>query len=284
MYNNRKQKKQKRMMIFIVSVVIFSGLSLFVGRNSSNIESMIRDSVAVIEYYTIKRPIEVVSTLFSEYRAMKDVYDENERLRLRIDEYIAVAAQNELLQKEINALKDLTSIDYLPTEYEVEYAAVNSRSSTSWTSEISINLGSFAGVQEDMAVISEQGMLGYISSVTELTSTVTLLCAEKQSTKIPVRIESGNDVFYGLLEQYNVENQTYEVMLLDNVTALEPDAKVFTSGLGGDGKTPAGIYIGLAVELYSRSNDASTSLRVEPAVSFDDLRYVSIVKRVNGYE
>lgn len=284
MYSKRNRKKQKRMLIFIVSVVLFSGVSLVVGRNSSNIEKMIRDSVAVIEYYTVKKPMEMISTIFKEYREMKDVYIENERLRLRIDEYVSVAAQNEILQKEIDALKELTKIDYLPTEYEIEYAAVSSRSPTSWDSMLTINLGSLSGVEEDMAVVTEEGMIGYISSVTELTSTVTLLCAENQPTKIPVRIESGSDVYYGLLDYYNVDLNSYEIMLLDVVGQIEDDAKVFTSGLGGDDKTPAGIYLGTAKELYTRSNDASMSLRATPAASFDDLRYVSIVKRVNSHE
>lgn len=279
--NRRKRKNQKRMMYFIVFVVLFSGVSLFFSRNSSGIESMIRDSVAVVEYYTIKKPIEVVSTIFSEYREMKDVFIENERLKSRIDEYASLAAQNELLQKELDTIKTLTGIDYLPTDYVVEYAVVNSRSVSAWNSELTIGLGSMSGISNDMAVITEKGMIGFISDVTELTSTVTLLCAEKQNSKLPVRIESGNDVIYGLLENYNTDSGTYQIMLLNAVTSIEEDAKVYTSGLGGDGKTPAGIFIGTAKELNIKTDGSSQNLIVKPAATFDDLRYVAIVKRVN---
>lgn len=282
--DKRRQKNKRRMMYFIVFVVIFSGFSLFFSRNSSKIESMIRDSVAVVEYYTVKKPIEVVSTIFSDYNEMKNVFIENERLRMRIDEYANVAATNELLQKEITALKELTKIDYLPMEYEVEYATVISRLTTSWNSELILGLGSMGGVSKDMAVIGIDGMLGYISDVTELTSTVTLLTSEKQTNKLPVRIENGDDVIYGLLENFNVKNGTYQVMLLDTVTTIVEDAKVFTSGLGGDGKTPAGIFIGTAYELNITTDGSSQNLMVKPAASFEDLRYVSIVKRVNSDE
>ena len=41
---------------------------------------MISDSVAVVEYYVIKKPIEFISNLFNEYNELKDVYDENKIL------------------------------------------------------------------------------------------------------------------------------------------------------------------------------------------------------------
>ena len=48
---------------------------------------MISDTVAVVEYYVIKKPIEFISNLFNEYNELKDVYDENKILREQLAAY-----------------------------------------------------------------------------------------------------------------------------------------------------------------------------------------------------
>ena len=40
-------------------------------RTQWGIERMISDSIAVVEYYVIKKPIEFVSNLFNEYNELK---------------------------------------------------------------------------------------------------------------------------------------------------------------------------------------------------------------------
>ena len=71
---------------------------------------------------------------------------------------------------------------------------------------------------------------------------------------------------------------------MSDVDKLEDNAKVITSGLGGDQKAPKGIYIGTA-EVIDVSNDGTTkTLKVKPAEDFSDLSYVSVVFRGNDDE
>lgn len=282
--NGKKDKSKSRILIFVISILIISIFSLVVGRTSFGAEIMIRDSVAQVEYYLVKRPMEMIESLVSEFYEMKNVFEENQSLKERLDGYESLVAKNELLESEINTLQELMDIDYLPIDYEIEYTAVQFRSTASWDSNIVIGMGENSGIKENMAVVSSEGMLGIVREVSELSATVSLLCTENPVNQIPVQINNGEDVIYGLLDGYDVETKLYKIVLLSGVDRLEAGSKVYTSGLGGDGQTPTGIYIGDALEMQLNSDGSTAYLLATPAVDFSDIRYVGIINRVNGDE
>ena len=135
-----------------------------------------------------------------------------------------------------------------------------------------------------MVVVASKGMIGKVTSVTEVSSTVQLLTAEKPVSDLPVQIMNGDQNAYGLLKGYDVESKCYEVTLLSNIDKLEPNANVITSGLGGDQKAPKGIYIGVAEGMDVSSDGTTKTLKVKPAEDFSDLTYVSVVFRGNNNE
>ena len=86
------------------------------------------------------------------------------------------------------------------------------------------------------------------------------------------------------LKNYDVNKKVLNITLLSEIDKLEKNAKVYTSGLGGDGKCPKGIYIGKAKKLVTQSDGTTMTLTVKMAAQFKDLSYVSVVKKVNGNE
>ena len=52
----------------------------------------------MIEYYIIKKPISFVNDIFNEYNDLKDVYDENRILKEKLDSYVNIESENEVLQ------------------------------------------------------------------------------------------------------------------------------------------------------------------------------------------
>lgn len=284
MNNRKKQRNRKIILIITVTIIVFSSISLIFSRTQWGIERMISDTVAVVEYYVIKKPIEFISNLFSEYNELKDVYDENKILREQLAAYASVEVNTNVLSNEIDDLKKALDLKELTTDYNVKTATVISRDASNWTNEITIDLGSMAGVKEDMVVVASKGMIGKVTSVTEVSSTVQLLTAEKPVSDLPVQIMNGDQNAYGLLKGYDVESKCYEVTLLSNIDKLEPNANVITSGLGGDQKAPKGIYIGVAEGMDVSSDGTTKTLKVKPAEDFSDLTYVSVVFRGNNNE
>ncbi|MEG0569942.1 MAG: rod shape-determining protein MreC [Erysipelotrichales bacterium] len=283
MYNNNKKmnKHNKRIIIITVIIVVFSIVTLVTSRSVTGVETMFKDTIANIEYYLIKAPIQYVNSLFSEYNELKDVYEENAKLKEKLGNYTREAALNETLSKELQDLKDLTKIDYLPTDYNVNYTKVIARDAESWNNEVTIDLGKMAGVKEGMAVISSQGMIGTITSSNEISATVSLLSNENSKSQLPVMILSGDNEYYGLLNKYDLETKSYRITLLSDAEKIEEGARVVTSGLGGIGKSPKGILVG-TVNNYTAGNDSYESVcMVKPSADFDSLNYVAVVQRVN---
>ena len=283
MYKDRQKKKfQRRIIIFTVVMLVFSLFSLLISRSPSSIESILKDTVANIEYYLVKTPIQYVSGLFSEFNELKDVYKENELLKQQLDKYAREAAINETLSLELEQMKEITKIDFLSTDYNVRYAKVISRDVESWTNEITIDLGETSGIKEGMAVISAKGMIGTVTKTDKISSTVSLLSAENPHSQLPVMIMSDNQEYYGLLNRYDTQTQTYRITLLSDVEKLDKDARVVTSGLGGVGKSPKGILVGTVSSFTPKSEATESVCQVKPSANFDSLNYVAVVQRVNS--
>lgn len=281
--NNRRKRRNKKIMIgVIVGVIFLSVIGFFVGRKQSRLEKTLSNSISMIEYYMVKKPLSFIGDIFNEYNDLKDVYDENKKLKTKLDSYANVEAENEILTTEIDKLKKITEIDYLPSDYQTKVATVQIRDQTNWNDEITIDLGSMNDIQEGMVVCDSKGMVGVVSKVTEISSTVSLITSENPSNQIPVMVVNGDQVVYGLLENYRVNSQKLNITLLSNIDKLEKGAKVYTSGLGGDGKSPKGIYIGKAKKLVTQTDGTTTTLMVTPAANMEDLSYVSVIKKVNN--
>ena len=283
--NNRRKKRNKRIIIGVfVVVILVSVIGFFVGRKQSRLEKTLSNSISMIEYYIIKKPISFVNDIFNEYNDLKDVYDENRILKEKLDSYVNVESENEVLQSEIKKLKKLTEMDYLPNDYKTKAASVQIRDQTNWNDEITIDAGSLNNVQEGMAVCDSKGMIGVVSHVTEISSTVSLLTSENPSNQIPVMIINGDQTIYGLLKNYDVNKKVLNITLLSGIDKLEKNAKVYTSGLGGDGKCPKGSDIGIANKLVTQSDGTTMTLTVKIVEENKDLSYVSVANKLTGNE
>ena len=280
--NNRKKQRNKRIVLIItVAIVVFSTISLVFSRTQGGLERMVSDSIAAIEYYVVKKPVEFLSNLFSEYNELKDVYKENKILKAKLSSYASVEVNTDVLSKEIDELKKMLNIEYLSTDYNVKTTSFV-RESDDWNNEITIDLGSLAGVSKDMVVISSKGMIGKVTSVTEVTARVQLLTAENPTSALPIQVINGDQNVYGLLNRYDIESKCFEITLFSDVEKFEDNAKVITSGLGG--KAPKGIYIGTVESSIVSEDGTSKTIRVKPAADFNDLSYVAVVFRSDSNE
>lgn len=274
-------KHNKRIIITTVILVLFSIATLLFDRKSSSFEVILSDTIANIEYYCVKAPINFVTGLFDEYTSLKEVYEENAILKKQLEKMIKDQAMNQVLSEEIKQLKEITQIDWLPTDYNIKYATVISRDVKNWSNQLKIDLGESSGISENMAVVTAKGMIGTVTDVSETSSTVTLLSSEKSMSQLPVMIISGDERYYGLLDSYDLEKKSYRVKLLSNIKEIKEDSIVVTSGLGGSGKSPKGILLG-TVDQYSLKDEAMESIcNVTPSVDFNDLNYLAVVQKVN---
>lgn len=268
--------------ILVVTVLSLSLAKRASGGKSNIVQSVVNDSVAVMDK-VISAPVRFVENSIDSARNLLDTYDENQRLKAKIDEYDNAVQQNANKDREIKTLKEELKLNETLTDFEKITANVISRSPDSWQDVLIIDKGSKDGLENNMAVLSNKGLVGRIIEVNLASAKVELLTsANETSNHFPVRISSKNGESFGLLKNYD---EKLEALVVDQVTGsadLKTGDVVQTSGLGGN--SPADLPIGEVVEAKTDKFGLDKNVYVKPYAQMYDLSVVTVVARETGGE
>ena len=215
--------------------------------------------------------------LFDKYKEALINKKDNDILETSMDRILSIETENIELRRQLEALKDELNIDYSLTDYEYLNASVISRNVGYWYNKITIDKGSYNGVEKDMVVITSKGLIGRVINTTTFTSDVKLITTSDTNNKISVHISNGDTNLYGLINGYNYNDNVLELEGISNTKDVNIGDRVYTSGLGGI--FPSGILIGTVSEITTDSYDLAKVIKVKPSADFSDINYVSILKR-----
>ena len=178
---------------------------------------------------------------------------------------------NEELKEEIEALKDVSNIKNVLSDFEVINGVVILRNPSYWLNEIVVNKGKKDGIEEGMAVVVSEGLVGYVSDLYDTSCRVKLITnSSYNNTSIKI-----NNVY--LILEYDEDNNLI-VNQLDNSNSIKEGDVVLTSGLTD--KYPSGITIGYVSKIENNSFDTGKKLYISLYYDINDLRYVSFLKRL----
>lgn len=278
----RKKKMTSKKYVFIgvviliiILLIIFS-FTLKEDRKLNPVESFLRDTLSYAEKI-VTYPFSYITTKTREYNKLKDVNEENDILETSLDRIDAIETENVELRRQIDALKNELNIDYTLTDYEYLNATVTSRSVGYWYNTITINKGSYNGIEKDMVVINGKGLIGRVIKTSTFTSDVRLITTSETNNKISVHISNGDNNLYGLINNYDYSKNLLEVEGISNTKDVDIGDFVYTSGLGGI--FPSGILIGSVSEITTDSYDLAKIIKVKPSADFSNINYVSVLKR-----
>lgn len=277
----KKKKLPIKYIILIIIFIVITSLVIFAktlkeDRKLNTAESLIKDSVTFVEKI-ILIPFNYVSNLIEEFDELREVKKENDNLKMSIDRIDAIETENIELRKEIDNLKKELKVDYVLTDYEKLNATVLSRNIGYWYNTITIDKGTYNGVDEDMVVVNSTGLIGRIVRSTTFTSDVRLITTSDTNNKISISVSNGNNKLNGLINGYNYKENKLEVEGISNTEEVNIGDKVYTSGLGGI--FPSGILIGSVASITTDEYDLSKIILVTPSADFEDINYVTVLKR-----
>lgn len=210
------------------------------------------------------------------YKDTTSLENENAELRQRIAEMEesvrnaeAALAENALLHELLNLREQRRDLS------DIEAAMVTEHAVTNWTSSLTLNKGTALGVEVGDCVINETGALvGVVSqagvnwsTVLTLVDTDTSLGAQVFRTK-DLGVAQGDFSLMG-------GNRLRLDYLPANCQLLVGDL-VMTSGLGG--YYPSGLVIGSIEEILVDDSGAASYAIIAPAVDFDALTEVFVLK------
>jgi len=277
------EKKYIIMVIIVAIMIVLAILSYGLKKKEdlNIVESFLKDAIVSVENI-IFYPFEFTINLFENYGELKDIKEENDILKTSLNRIESIEAENIELRKQLESLKEELNIDYTLTDYEYLNATVTSRNIGYWYNTITIDKGSSSGIEKEMPVINAYGLLGKVINTTSFTSTVRLISTTDTNNKISVSIISDGEKLHGLINGYNYEEGTLEVEGISNTKTVRVGDLVYTSGLGG--VFPSGILIGEVESIATDSYDLSKIINVKPSVRFDDINFVTILKRKTDNE
>lgn len=182
------------------------------------------------------------------------------------------------LEKEIRELKEVLKLNSTLSEYEIENATILSRNKSYWLNNIMIDKGTKQGLKENMAVITNDGMVGIISKAYKTSSEVKLITANDKTTKISVSIKIGEIDTYGILNGYEKDENLIKIIEVDKDADVKVGDSVMTSGLSQ--YIPRGLYIGQVTKIEKDKYNLSKKIYVQTKQDFNNIHYVSVLKEI----
>ncbi len=217
-------------------------------------------------YKIIVIPVNKIGMEFNDIRSYKSISDDNNRLEKDNILLNSLKQENSVLTLENEKLKDLMGLEKSYSNKYV-YARVISRNRLYFFDTFIISRGSGSGIAINDAVVSADGLIGRVVSVSKDYSTVRMITSNYDDNKLSVVVNGYNG---------NINKYSDGYLLIDGISNYDKISvgdKVYTSGLGVLDK---GLFIGNVSKVLEDSYGISGILYVDIA-SLEDISYVMVL-------
>ncbi len=255
-------------LILLIILVIISNIQVDKMNSIENIFSAIINPIQNGITY-LKNKIAGNDSFFTQVNELKA---ENEELLQKNSELEQSLRELEIIKAENATLKEYVDLKDKYQEYETVPAYVINKDIGNYTNTVIINAGKNDGIDVDMTVISEKGLVGQIVSVTDTTAKVQTLVDSGTAVSATIKTTGDNMLLRGTLN----DNTTLIASYIPTSATLLAGDTIETSGLGGI--YPKGILIGTIKEVVNTQNITDRYAKVETAVDFNKLNTVLVIK------
>ncbi|MEX3744855.1 MULTISPECIES: rod shape-determining protein MreC [Lysinibacillus] len=268
----------KKLILLLVGMVFLVALISFSLRDRTNAtlpEQIIKDTVGVAQSIVAK-PANYIAGVFNNIDSLLNTYEENKRLKARLEEFAAVQAEATELKSDNEKLRELLDKSESLKEFNPIHATVIARNPDQWEEKIILDKGSSHGVEKNMAVMTAKGLVGKVTVVTPFTSEVELLYTSNPNYRVSAMV-LGDTEAYGLIEGFDKERNELIMKRIDSSLPVKKGQQVVSSGLGGI--FPKNVPIGEITEVSTDDFGLTKMAYVKPSADFSILDYVVIAKR-----
>lgn len=223
----------------------------------------------------VSKVLEPLVALPEALRTNESLRRENDELKKLNDEFEANDLKSEYNANLLDEAGGLCAM-FTDLGYAVASARVISHGSAqSFSSTVTIDAGSDAGLRPDMTVLNGEGLVGRIIEVTSHTATVLLVidAGSVAGGRVGDNMEKGFVAGQGGL----ADGDPLELRLLDNTVMPERGQLVVTWGSENEGPYVSGVPIGEVSKVYEDLRAGTYRAVLEPYVDFTRLDLVGVV-------
>ncbi len=268
MYKNKKAEIAGIVItiIILILIVVFSNAdseTSFLENAASKLVMPVQNGLTYL-----KNRISGNSTFFTD---INNLTQENEELKQRNSELEQSLRELENVKSENETLKEYLDLTEKYGEYSTVPAYIINKDISNYSKTIVINVGSDDGIEENMTVIADQGLVGHVISVTNDTAKVRTIVDTSSSVSCLLSTTDESIVCKGTLE----EESALKAMYIPDDDGIIQGDSVETSGLGGI--YPKGIHVGSIKRVVNTQNATDRYAIVETAIDFDKLDTVLVI-------
>ena len=256
------------LVLVVLSLVIFT---LSVQEDGSGFFSSVRNVAQTVVTPLRLAGAAVTSPIVGVGNVMRNLTaDEKTLLELKAENERLAARNVELEEAEITA-KQLQELLDLRSTYNLQSTAAHviSGSTDSWTSSVTIDKGSAAGIVVGMPVVNGKGAVGQVIACAATTSTVRLISDESSSVSAMIQSSRAQGMLRGS------PDGTLYLSFIRTDTSVNAGDIVVTSGLGG--VFPKGLPLGKVSSVESVPGSTYYTIVVEPFTPVNNLEEVLVV-------
>ena len=208
------------------------------------------------------------------FETIEMLRNENAKLQAQVDSLIEDKRRITMDEYELERLRDLLRLDQEYADYETIGARVIGVQGSNWFDTFTINRGSLHGVRVDMNVIAGNGLVGIVTQVGPISSTVRSIIDDTSNVSGMVLSTSDRTIVRGDLSLLNEGRMRFEGME-NNENEVLPGDQIVTSYISD--KFLQGILIGYIVEIRVDANNLTRSGYIVPVVDFRNIRDVLVI-------
>ena len=257
----------------IITVIILVLLVIFTNTDSDNvsiIENIANTVVVPIEngLTYLKNRLNNNDNFFENIDKLKT---ENEQLHERNSELEQTLREFEIMKTENEQLKQQLNLAEKYGEYTTIPGTVISRDISNYSKTLVINIGSDQGIAEYMTVLADEGLVGYVVSVTNKTAKIQIITDSASATSCLTSTTRDAMICKGTVEKKSTLTATN---IATDANVIQGDS-VETSGLGGI--YIKGIHVGTIKKVVEGTNKTDSYAVIESAVDFEKLETVLVI-------
>lgn len=267
----RKRLSGRKNIIILVSLVLvsFALMTFDIKRSQSPtiFETVLMWVVSPVQNL-ITHTLDSANSVVDHYLFVAEVSEENEKLKQELGKLIR---QNNELHEELRQKDRIADLMKYQEERQLKsvVAKVIGRDATQWARVVYVNKGTQDGIKENLAVVTNAGVVGHVIQAGLNTSKVMLVVDGRSS----VDTLFSHDRISGIVVGTGME--FCEMKYVPITAEVNVGDQIISSGLGG--VYPKGLVVGTVIRIAKGTQGLFQEIFIAPSADFGRLEEVLVL-------
>ena len=279
MKNNRKNKIKPKYILAVVSILCLAGIgfSLFKGASVPTAGTIINSLMAPMQE-GINSFGDFTASIARRKHKTAELQSQNEVLNDEVEKLQAKLTSMENNLSDYEDLLKLLELSEKYPSYEMTGARIIGKDAGNWYDTFTINKGSSDGIEKDMNVVADNGLVGIVTQVNANSSVVRSIIDD--TSNVSGMISKNRDICIVNGNLTLMDSGMLNVELITKDSTVVKGDEVVTSYISN--KYLPGLLIGYISEVTEDDSELTLSAKLTPAVDFQHLSNVLVIKQLKA--